>query len=56
MTAIWRNFRRFLKTNPCTTAPEAQAWIEDLEGEIDRLKQLLKDREEEICAQNQNLA
>jgi dsDNA-specific endonuclease/ATPase MutS2 len=56
MTAIWLNFPRFLETNPRTATPEAQARIEDLEEEVDRLKQLLKDREEEICARDQNLA
>jgi chromosome segregation ATPase len=56
MTAIWRNFRRFLETNPRTAAPETEAQVKDLDGEVDRLKQLLRDRKERIYAKDQELA
>jgi hypothetical protein len=56
MIAIWRNFRRLLETNPRTAIPETQARVKDLEGEVDRLKQLLRDREERICAKGEELA
>jgi hypothetical protein len=55
MTALWSNFQRFSGSTPRIAAPETQAQMESLEGEVDQLNQLLKCREEEINARDRSL-